>query len=105
VTLKLGGITARKRFGAGEGNRTLVFSLEGFRRLRTINTHSDKSSRSPALRTINFPELSEPVSPLICERDDGQFQIGLGDAAAGPFPTRAFAESVALADTTSAVSP
>jgi len=33
--------------------------------------------------------------PLICERDDGQYQIGIGDAAAGPFPTRAFAESVA----------
>jgi hypothetical protein len=29
-------------FGAGEGNRTLVFSLEGFRRLNTFKAHSDK---------------------------------------------------------------
>jgi hypothetical protein len=69
--------------------------LEGFRRLKTVNGHSDKSPKNPALRTNNFPDLSEPVSPLITERDDGQFQIGLGDAAAGPFATRRFAESVA----------
>jgi len=44
------------------------------------------------------------AAPLICERDDGQFQIGIGDAAARPFPTRAFAESVAVAVSMSAVS-
>jgi hypothetical protein len=69
--------------------------LEGFWRLRIVNRHSDKSPNNPTLRTNNFPALSEPVSPNICERDDGQDQIGFGDAAAGPFPTRSFAESVA----------
>ena len=33
----------------------------------------------------------------IVERDDGCYQIGLGDDADGPFPTRAFAQAVALA--------
>jgi hypothetical protein len=34
--------------------------------------------------------------PLIVERDDGRFQIGLDDAvAAGPFESRHFAEAVA----------
>jgi hypothetical protein len=69
--------------------------LEGFRRLRIVNRHSDKSRKNPALRTNSFPDLSEPVSLLIRERDDGQYQIGFGDAAPGPFPTRAFAENVA----------
>jgi hypothetical protein len=31
-----------ENIGAGEGNRTLVFSLEGFRRLKPINARSDK---------------------------------------------------------------
>ena len=34
----------------------------------------------------------------IVERDDGQFQIGLGDNAPGPFPSRKFAEMVAIED-------
>jgi hypothetical protein len=58
--------------------------LEGFRRLRIVNRHSDKSRKNPALRTNSFPDLSEPVSLLIRERDDGQYQIGFGDAAPGP---------------------
>jgi hypothetical protein len=33
--------------------------------------------------------------PLIVERDDGQFQIGLDDDAAGPFATMQFAQAVA----------
>jgi hypothetical protein len=37
--------------GAGEGNRTLVFSLEGFRRLNTFNARSDKNA------------LSAPIEP------------------------------------------
>jgi hypothetical protein len=42
-------------------------------------------------------------APLIVERDDGRYQIGLDDDAPGPFESRGFAESVALAGT--AVSP
>jgi hypothetical protein len=33
--------------------------------------------------------------PLVFERDDGFFQIGLGDDAPGPFETRHFAQAVA----------
>jgi hypothetical protein len=38
-----------------------------------------------------------PSPPIIVERDDGQYQIGLNDDAAGPFESRRFAESFALA--------
>jgi hypothetical protein len=38
-----------------------------------------------------FPALSN----LIVERDDGLFEIGFGDNAAGPFETRTFAAAVA----------
>jgi hypothetical protein len=38
-----------------------------------------------------FPALSN----LIVERDDGLFDLGLGENAPGPFPTRHFAEAVA----------
>jgi hypothetical protein len=49
--------------------------------------------------------LATPLipAPLIVERDDGRYQIGLDDDAPGPFESRGFAESVALAGT--AVSP
>jgi hypothetical protein len=40
-----------KTLERGGGNRTLVFSLEGFRRLNTFNAYSDK-------RALNGP--SEP---------------------------------------------
>jgi hypothetical protein len=45
--------------GAGEGNRTLVFSLEGFRRLNTVNARSDKSRRNCSLKPNRFSFLSE----------------------------------------------
>jgi len=48
-----------ENIGAGEGNRTLVFSLEGFRRLNTFNVRSDKSSRKAPLRANGFSSLSE----------------------------------------------
>jgi hypothetical protein len=38
---------------------------------------------------------SAPWPDLIYERDDGQFQLGLCDDVAGPFPSRAFAQAVA----------
>jgi hypothetical protein len=40
---------------------------------------------------------SKPLIPdqIIIERDDGFFHIGIGDDAAGPFETRAFAQAVA----------
>jgi hypothetical protein len=70
--------------------------LEGFRRLNTVNAHSDNPSKNPTLSTNSFCGLSErrPIAiPDIYQRDDGAFEVGLdGD---GPFPTRAFAESVA----------
>jgi prophage regulatory protein len=33
--------------------------------------------------------------PEIVQRDDGDYQVGLADDAAGPFESRAFAEAVA----------
>jgi hypothetical protein len=45
--------------GAGEGNRTLLFSLEGCRRLNTVNAHSDKT---PPKATI------EPQRKFRCVR-------------------------------------
>lgn len=38
-----------------------------------------------------------PSPPLVVERDDGKFQVGIDDeTAAGPFDSRAHAESVRL---------
>ena len=45
--------------GAGEGNRTLVFSLEEFRQLNTFNARSDRSSQNPSLDANGFSVLSE----------------------------------------------
>jgi hypothetical protein len=39
-------------------------------------------------------EVARP-DPLVFERDDGLFQIGLGDDAPGPFESRRFAQAVA----------
>ena len=41
-----------------------------------------------------FPDIGSPYKPIV-ERDDGLFQIGLDDDAAGPFESRKFAEAVA----------
>lgn len=38
---------------------------------------------------------SPPNAADIVERDDGQWMIGIGDDAAGPFPNRSFAVAVA----------
>lgn len=46
-------------------------------------------------RRMNTPEQ-------IYQRDDGRFQIGLTDEAAGPFESRQFAESVAAHEATRA---
>jgi hypothetical protein len=49
------------------------------------------------LSANSFPELSERYSAGISDifqRDDGLFQIGLDDDAAGPFRTRDFAAAV-----------
>lgn len=35
------------------------------------------------------------MNALVHQRDDGRYQLGLADDAAGPFETRAFAEAVA----------
>jgi hypothetical protein len=45
--------------GAGEGNRTLVFSLEGFRRLNTFKAHSDKRQLYAVLNRNGFSGVSE----------------------------------------------
>jgi hypothetical protein len=78
----------RSRIGAGEGNRTLVFSLEGFRRSIVVKGRSDKSRRNNHLRTNDFLLVSE----RIVERDDGMFE--LWPHGEGPFPTIAFAETI-----------
>jgi hypothetical protein len=56
-----------ENIGAGEGNRTLVFSLEGFRRLNTFKAHSDKRQLKALLNRNCFFCLSElaqvPKSP------------------------------------------
>jgi hypothetical protein len=51
-----------KLFGAGEGNPTLVFSLEGIRHqlfTRNISLHSDKLYQTHALISNGFFALSE----------------------------------------------
>ncbi|MGY3494172.1 hypothetical protein [Bradyrhizobium sp. USDA 4502] len=45
--------------GAGEGNRTLVFSLEGVRRLHAFKGRSDKSIKNRSLNSNGFSVLSE----------------------------------------------
>jgi hypothetical protein len=50
---------SHSRIGAGEGNRTLVISLEGFRSARIFKGFSDKSPASATLyHKVNSP-LSE----------------------------------------------
>jgi hypothetical protein len=50
---------AIEKLGAGEGNRTLVFSLEGFRRMNTFKAHSDKRQLEALLNRNGFSGLSE----------------------------------------------
>jgi len=40
--------------GAGEGNRTLVFSLEGFYQLNTINVYSNPALQIAPLNANSF---------------------------------------------------
>ena len=40
--------------------------------------------------------FSVALPPEIFLRDDGQFQLGHGETAPGPFPSRQFAETVAI---------
>jgi len=49
--------------GAGEGNRTLVFSLEGIRRMKLINVHPDQTA-------LTAPIDAKPI--LLAVRTDGQ---------------------------------
>jgi hypothetical protein len=57
------GMTARaasaENFGAGEGNRTLVISLEGFHHARALKRNSDKSITSRPLRPLANSVSSE----------------------------------------------
>jgi hypothetical protein len=39
------------------------------------------------------PGTNIPRGPIV-QRDDGAYAIGWGEGAAGPFPSRAFAEAV-----------
>jgi hypothetical protein len=50
---------------------------------------TNNSDLSECATTIFIPP------PLIVERDDGRYQLGLDDDAPGPFESRRFAESVA----------
>jgi hypothetical protein len=47
--------------GAGEGNRTLVFSLEVSCAVNSCNAHSDKSGVFGPLTALRFSSLSEPL--------------------------------------------
>ena len=49
-------------------------------------------------RPRKLPEQVIPISPApeVVQRDDGMFQIGWHDEAAGPFESRTFAQAVAL---------
>lgn len=60
---------------------------------------SSAPNRAPEGSLILRPD------PAIIQRDDGQYQIGLGDGAAGPFVTRQFAESVATASSGAVAAP
>ena len=48
-----------KLLGAGEGNRALLFSLEGFRQLNTFNNRSDIGRRKRRLSVQRYFTLSE----------------------------------------------
>jgi len=47
--------------GAGEGNRTLVFSLEGCRKQNNFNDYSDKTAQMRLLTPKGFSNLSERI--------------------------------------------
>jgi hypothetical protein len=49
---------------------------------------ANTAGKGPLVRVANAPSH-------IIERDDGRYQIGLHDDAAGPFESRAFAKAVA----------
>src|SRR6516162_1269061 len=53
--------------GAGEGNRTLVISLEGHRRPRPINGFSEKIAPSGTLRHIANSRRSEWRPRIVCD--------------------------------------
>jgi TPR repeat protein len=57
--------------GAGEGNRTLVFSLEGFRRLNTSKGALDKSPQNPLLVANSFFALSKHAAYRAATRQRG----------------------------------
>jgi hypothetical protein len=46
------------QIGAGEGNRTLVISLEDIRELQSLNAHSDKTALK---RRFDHKQLISPV--------------------------------------------
>jgi hypothetical protein len=57
------------------------------------------SNRSPEVRKRSRSDhgnLGHFLGPLIVQTDDGQWSIGWHDDAAGPFPSRRFAEQVRL---------
>jgi hypothetical protein len=59
------------------------------------NAFSALGNECFADRPLRFAkQVRGAFPPLIVERDDGRFQIGLHDDAPGPFPTRSFAQSV-----------
>lgn len=58
----------------------------------TRSARKQLGNRARADRGMLSPYLSN--HPIV-ERDDGKFQVGLADGAAGPFETRGFAEAVA----------
>jgi hypothetical protein len=95
-----------EKIGAGEGNRTLVISLEGTRTPRECNAHSDKSALSGPIerkrqigavrtRPVNYRPLPENESPgtvdvstetpkTLSVSEVGKRYFGLGRGANSP---------------------
>jgi hypothetical protein len=61
-----------ENIGAGEGNRTLVFSLEEFRWLNTFKAHSDKGRAQAPLNGNGFSHLSELAWSTIAAPTSGK---------------------------------
>lgn len=65
-----------------------VLPFPHYRRLPYVNRQITRALELDA-------SASAENAALVVQRDDGQFGIGVGEDAPGPFPTRQFAEAVA----------
>jgi hypothetical protein len=73
--------------------RRRLVPLAGRREVNDVHILQDGLSR---LRSVEAQRGFSGCVPPIIERDDGKWSIGFHDDAAGPFPSRQFAISVAI---------